>query len=141
MNTEFETLIICKGCGCAYREYELERHSYKCEYCGECLSDDDLELIIVDMIYGNNDMNAEEKLLNAGYDGVKYLVDYSYDDAIIGVTDDCRVVYDYDLMIEWLVTKENLSIEEAIDWIGYNTLRALPYMGQDAPIVVFFLED
>lgn len=30
----------------------------------------------------------------------------------------------------------NCSYEEATDWIEYNTIRSLPYVGDDAPIVV-----
>ena len=48
-------------------------------------------------------MKAEEKLLENGYEGVKYLTDFSYDTALIGVTHDDRAVYDYDLMVEWLM--------------------------------------
>lgn len=33
-------------------------------------------------------MTAEEKLLNNGYEGVVFLENFSYDDALIGVTDD-----------------------------------------------------
>ena len=33
-------------------------------------------------------MNAEDRLIENGYDGVKYLTNYSYDDALIGVTDE-----------------------------------------------------
>lgn len=51
-------------------------------------------------------LNIEEVLLENGYDGIKYLTDYSYDDAVVGVTNDDRVVYDFDLMIEWLMKKE-----------------------------------
>lgn len=40
-------------------------------------------------------ITAEEKLLENGYEGVKYLTDFSYDDALIGVTHDNRAVYDY----------------------------------------------
>lgn len=39
-------------------------------------------------------MNAEERLFENGYDGVKFLTNYSYDDALTGVTDDGRAVYD-----------------------------------------------
>lgn len=35
----------------------------------------------------------------------------------------------------------NLSEEEAIDWVNYNTIRALPYMGDRAPIIMYSLED
>ena len=44
-------------------------------------------------------MNAEEKLMENGYEGIKYLTDFSYDDALIGVTSDDRAVYDYGLMV------------------------------------------
>lgn len=81
-------------------------------------------------------MTAEERLLDAGYEDIVVLKDYSYDDALIGVTEDGRAVYDYDMMVEWLVTTEGMTVEEAIEWIEYNTIRALPYFGPDAPIVM-----
>lgn len=87
-------------------------------------------------------MSAEEKLLNNGYEGVKYLTNYSYDTALIGVSNDNRAVYDYNLMVEWLMDEEDFTEEEAIEWIDYNTIRALDYMGDGAPIVVYgFLEE
>lgn len=82
-------------------------------------------------------MDAEEKLLEAGYEGIKFLVNYSYDDALIGVSDDGRAIYDYEKMIEWLMDEEGWSDNEAIEWIEFNTLRALPYMGSDAPIIMY----
>ena len=82
-------------------------------------------------------MKAEELLLENGYEGVKYLTNYSYDTALIGVTDDNRAVYDYEKMAEWLVQEEGFSFEEAYEWIDNNTIRALPYMGDGAPIIVF----
>ena len=84
-------------------------------------------------------MNAEERLLEYGYEGVKFLVNESYDDALIGVSDDNRAIYDFSLMIEWLMTKYGWSDIEAIEWIEANTLRALPYMGEDAPIIMYGL--
>lgn len=81
-------------------------------------------------------MNAEEKLLENGYEGVKYLTDFSYDTALIGVSHDDRAIYDYDLMVEWLMEEEDFTEEEAVEWIDYNTIRALSYMGEDGPIVL-----
>lgn len=81
-------------------------------------------------------MNAEERLLEYGYEGVKFLVNESYDDALIGVSDDNRAIYDFSLMIEWLMMKYGWSDIESIEWIETNTLRALPYMGEDAPIIM-----
>lgn len=45
-------------------------------------------------------MNAEERLLNAGYEDIVYLVNESYDDALIGVSECGRAIYDYELMVE-----------------------------------------
>lgn len=82
---------------------------------------------------------VEEILLNNGYEGVKFLENYSYDDALIGVTYDNRAVYDYNLMVQWLMETESFSEEEAVDWIDYNTIRALPYFGEDAPLIMYTL--
>ena len=85
-------------------------------------------------------MNAEERILNAEYEDVVYLTNYSYDDALIGISDDNRAVYDYNKMIEWLVKTEGFTEEEAIEWIDYNTIRALPYAGSKAPIIMHHIE-
>ena len=86
-------------------------------------------------------ITAEEKLLENGYEGVEYLTDFSYDHALMGVTHDNRAVYDYEKMVEWLIRTEGLTEEEAIEWIDYNTLRALVYFGEDAPIIMYQLMD
>ena len=82
-------------------------------------------------------MNAEERLIYAGYDGIKYLTNYSYDDALIGVSEDGRAIYDYEKMVEWLMNEEGWSDNEAIEWIEVNTIRALPYFGEGAPIIMY----
>lgn len=84
-------------------------------------------------------MTAEERLIEYGYEDVKFLVNESYDDALIGVSDDGRAIYDFSLMIEWLMTKYGWSDMESIEWIETNTLRALPYFGEDAPIIMYGL--
>lgn len=82
-------------------------------------------------------MNAEERLLEYGYENVKYLVNDSYDDALIGVSEDGRAIYDFDKMVDWLVDKYGWTDDEAIEWIEYNTIRALPYFGEGAPIIMY----
>ena len=87
-------------------------------------------------------MDAEEKLLDNGYEGIKYLTNFSYDTALIGVTHDDRAVYDYNLMVQQLVEEEDFTEEEAMEWIDYNTVRALPYMEPGAPVILYpFMED
>lgn len=82
-------------------------------------------------------MNVEERILDAGFEDVKYLVNYSYDGALIGISEDNRAVYDFEKMCEWLVKEEGFDEIEAIEWIEVNTLRALPYMGDKAPIIMY----
>lgn len=61
----------------------------------------------------------------------------SYDGSIIGVTTDGRVVYSYDMMVEELMQDEEWSYEDAVEWIDYNTIRALPYAGENGPIIMY----
>ena len=61
--------------------------------------------------------------------------DPDYDEAIIGVTINGRVVYDFNKMINHLVKKEDMSEEEAMDFISYNTIRAGEYI-DNAPIIL-----
>ena len=35
---------------------------------------------------------------------------------------------------------DNISYEEAVEFIKYNTLRELPYIGSNAPIVLMSIE-
>lgn len=69
------------------------------------------------------------------------LSNYSYDDALVGISDDNRAIYDYSKMVNWLIEQEHFTELEAIEWIDYNTIRALPYMGADAPIIMYPIED
>ena len=81
-------------------------------------------------------MTAEEKLLNEGYEDIIIFSGDSYDDALIGVSDDGRAIYDYDLMVEWLMVNDNMTDVDAMEWIDYNTIRSIPYVGDKAPIVM-----
>ena len=70
---------------------------------------------------------------------MKYLTNYDYSSAFIGVSTDNRAVYDYEKMVEWLISTEGFTEEEAIEWIDYNTLRAIEYFKEDAPIIMYKL--
>ena len=79
---------------------------------------------------GSYECEAERILLEKGYEGTMFLTGFSYDDALVGVTTDRRAVYDYDRMVEWLINEEGFEDDvEAMEWIDYNTLRAVPYFG------------
>ena len=70
-------------------------------------------------------MNAEERLLDAGYEGIKYFVDDSYDDALIGVSEDGRAIYDFDKMVEWLMKNTVGLIWRALN--GLNLIQFVHY--------------
>ena len=69
-------------------------------------------------------------------DGPMVLEPDYLDGAIIGVTDDSRVVYDYDKLKSAYMDAEGWDEEAADDWISYNTIRFLSYY-PNGPIVMF----
>lgn len=81
-------------------------------------------------------MTAEERLLDAGYEDIVVFSNPGYDDARIGVTTDNQAVYDFDEIVNWLRNYWGFDEDEAIEWIEYNTIRALPYVGDRAPIII-----
>ena len=84
--------------------------------------------------------SAEDRILDAGYEDVVIFKDEGYDDALIGISEDGRVIYDFDLMVEWLMKVDGITSEEAIEWIEYNTIRSLSYAGSGAPIIMYRIE-
>lgn len=68
--------------------------------------------------------------------------DNSYDNSIIGVTLDDRVIYSYERMVQEYMEDNQCSEEDAIDWIEFNTIRSIPYLPTPRPMVVStYLED
>lgn len=79
-------------------------------------------------------------LLNElGYEDVVVFENPDYDSAIIGVSEGRRAVYDFDKMVKHLVDKDGMTDEEAIEFIEYNTIRALPYFA-NSPIIMYPIE-
>ena len=72
--------------------------------------------------------------------GIILLEPEYYDKAIVGNDDYGRVIYSYDKLVETLVEHDRMSEEEAMEWLDYNTLRAIPSMGMMAPIVMYPIE-
>ena len=82
-------------------------------------------------------MEKNRKLLQElGYEDSVIFIDPDYDDAIIGVSVvDDRVIYDYEKMVQCLVEHDGMTEEDAMEFIDYNTVRAIPYM-TNAPIIL-----
>lgn len=56
--------------------------------------------------------------------------------AILGITDDGRLVYSYQKMVQYLVEHEGMTWEEAQEDIDFNAGRSVSFMGEKAPIII-----
>lgn len=64
----------------------------------------------------------------------------SYNTAFMGLSDDNRAIYNFDLMVEFLLNDnkyDDFTVYDAIEFIEYNTIRSLPYYGDNAPIILY----
>lgn len=61
----------------------------------------------------------------------------SFNDAIVGISSDGALVYSMDLMCEQFARENECDYMEALDFITYNTLRAIGYAsGGVKPVVI-----
>lgn len=81
-------------------------------------------------------MSVKSLLEELGYEDVIVFDDYG-EETLIGVDSNNRAVYNYDKMIEWTMRNFDCTYEDAMDWIDYNTIRSMLYVGEGAPIVVY----
>lgn len=84
-------------------------------------------------------MTAAEKIEAAGFEDVIIFDSPSYDDALVGVTEDGRAVYDFDKMVAWMAVTWGITRDEAVEWIEYNTIGALPSAGPKGPLIMYSL--
>ena len=96
-----------------------------------------------------------EEIAKQGYENSIVYDMPSFDDSIVGVNDNGKVVYSYELMVDEYVRddvpnyKDLPSDEyydrcnEAIEFIDYNTVRGTPYMASygTTPVIVAFNPD
>lgn len=86
--------------------------------------------------------NRREILNEIGLEDSIVFENPSYDSAIIGYDAvSYRIIYDFDLMVEHLMNEDKMERDEAIEFIEYNTIRATPYAGEMAPIILYNLND
>lgn len=60
----------------------------------------------------------------------------SFDKSIIGLTFDGRAIYELHRMANELSEDDKISQEDALEFIEYNTVRSLPYVGSSAPLIL-----
>lgn len=83
----------------------------------------------------NTENDVRELIADYEYEDVIIFSNPDYASAFIGISEDNRAVYDYDKMVEFLVNKDGMTDIEAIEFIEYNTIRALPYF-ENSPIII-----
>jgi hypothetical protein len=83
-------------------------------------------------------MITKEEILEKVEDGIMLFENPDYGNAILGISDEGRVCYSMGEMIYYLVKNEICAdYSEAMEYIDYNTIRALAYMPRDTrPIIV-----
>jgi len=73
-----------------------------------------------------------------------------FNKAIVGFDEkQNRLIYSYEKIIdvhtEMFIEKDetdpNVAYDNAVEWVDFNTLRAIPYMGKYRPIIVFNNDD
>lgn len=79
----------------------------------------------------------KERLVDMGFEESIVFEEPGYIAAVKGIDSDGRVIYDYNLMAESLVDGDGMTLEDAEEFIEYNVIRALSYMGEGRPIIMY----
>lgn len=99
---------------------------------------DDIE-VHADNIYEDHQASKKTKterlLLEAGYEGTIFFTNPSYEDAFLGISSDDRAIYDYEKMVESLVNHEDMTEDEAREFIDYNATFYI----EGGPIILYRL--
>lgn len=94
------------------------------------MTNNELKEKIADMVMDQDELNK-----------IIVLEGDEFADGAIGLTDDNCLVYSYDKLVESL-SKIYGSINDAIEWLEYNTIRSLGYMKKygNVPYIIHELD-
>ena len=62
----------------------------------------------------------------------------AYDNSIIGISLDGRVIYAYELMVAELMSDNDWSETDCMDWIDYNSTQGISSCENKLPIIVSY---
>ena len=62
------------------------------------------------------------------------------DEAIIGISQDDKVIYSFEELVRARMKHEGCEYQAAVDDIYHNTIDSLPTMGEYAPIILFEID-
>ena len=87
-------------------------------------------------------MTLEERvrdvLCEMGYEDAVLFESPCFTRAIVGVSEEGRVAYDFERMVESFMEEAGIERDEAVEFICYNTVRACEYI-DDPPIILYRL--
>ena len=89
----------------------------------------------------SNLSELKEYLQGRGYEDTIVLESPDYCTAAIGTTENGNVVYDFELMVQHLMEKDGMEYDDAVEFIEYNTIRAIPYAGEMAPVIIYKFDE
>lgn len=88
-------------------------------------------------------MNKKELLNYLSYEDEEFMLMDGFEEAFIGLSKRCGqatlATYSFNKMINVLVERDNMSIDEAIEYIEFNCAGA--WMGELTPIILYEYED
>lgn len=79
----------------------------------------------------------KKALADIGHEDTIVFDNPEYDCAVVGVSEEGRLIYDFNKMVEHLMECDKMSQDDAVEFIEYNTIRAIPYAGSMAPIIMY----
>ena len=81
----------------------------------------------------------EEYIEENGFNFSVYFTNPNYASAIIGISTEGNVVYSYERMIDYLMKTDDMTYEDAVDWIDYDVVRSIPYIQKmgTMPIIIY----
>lgn len=81
---------------------------------------------------------AREKLEENVFDDEDIILidEEAFKESLVGVSQDMRAIYDYELMAKEFSEFHGCDIFDARDYIDYNIINGLSAMGNKAPIIM-----
>ncbi len=92
------------------------------------------------MDINTTDKEIEEYIEENGFfNHSLYFTNPNYASAIIGISTDGNLVYSYERMIDYLMVTDNMTYEDAVEWIDYDVIRSIPYIQKMGivPIIIY----
>ena len=91
------------------------------------------------MDINTTDKEIEEYIEENGFNLSVYFTNPNYASAIIGISTEGNIVYSYERMIDYLMKTDDMTYEDAVDWIDYDVVRSIPYIQKmgTMPIIIY----